>query len=141
MALSSRELAELEHDVAILAACLTSRDGLPAVPNARWLESHLTSTGLARLSKQATEALQAIGPVWAAVDLGAWTATLKLGAQHPANYLDAYALGGCIDLVGSGEGTKLLPRPDRFFGVPMSQLVDGHWLAYRAARFIFEGNT
>ena len=69
-------------------------------------------------------------PLYVLSDVDAWTDVLREGAKSPSVFADAIALGGSIDVAPTGH---VIDRPDRFFGVPFSQLLDGHWMAFRAA--------
>ncbi len=86
-------------------------------------------------------ALRTVSPSLLRCNHDAWLAYLTLGAAHPSNYARAAALAGCtdgreeiVDARGKPVGSRVIQRPDRFFGVPIGDMTDGQWLAYRAAR-------
>lgn len=68
-------------------------------------------------------------------------AKLIAGARAPENQVQCMALGQSFDLthlsgftVGKDKPALVfIPRPDRFFGVPLNQLHACHYLAYYAA--------
>jgi hypothetical protein len=78
-------------------------------------------------------ALTTAFPSLGLTDLAAWRPVLSQGANDPSNLVLTHALGGCVDFGFGG----ISERPDRFFGVPLNQLVDAHWLAFWAAREAF----
>jgi hypothetical protein len=40
-----------------------------------------------------------------------------------------------VDIAGPTGAT--IPRPDRYWGCPIVDLLDGHWMAFRAARAVY----
>lgn len=87
---------------------------------------------LVDLARQVADALCVCSPMYSGSDMKAWERALEEGAQ--ANIYETYSLASCID-VGFGAP---VPRPDRYWGVPVGQLLDGHWMVYRAARAVVE---
>lgn len=81
------------------------------------------------------EALAICGPTRLTSLRNDWHVALCEGARHPANWQDAYALGGCYDIsFGFGKGAfHVTDHPEWWFGVPQREMIDGHWMAYRAA--------
>ena len=79
-------------------------------------------------------ALGRIGPVLGHVDVAAWHTALCEGARAPRNGTAVFALGQCYD----ASYSRPVDRPDRYWGVPLCQLTGGHWLAYKAARALYE---
>jgi hypothetical protein len=79
-------------------------------------------------------ALVAISPSYARSDVAAWRATLEEGAKHRSNLHDALVLGASADF---GWGTTVY-RPDRYWGLATCDLLDGHWMAFAAARKVSE---
>lgn len=81
------------------------------------------------------EALSICGPTRLTAERNAWHVALCEGAKHSANWQDAYALGGCYDVsFGFGKGAiHVTDHPEWWFGVPQREMIDGHWMAYRAA--------
>mgnify|MGYP001571680355 FL=1 len=76
-------------------------------------------------------ALGTISPLYSVSDSAAWHAALVEGARlHPHA---AIALGGSL----SDAGRRVCPRPDRYFGLPLGELTDGQWMAFRAAHAVY----
>lgn len=73
--------------------------------------------------------LDVISPSYRTADAKAWDDVLAEGARAPANISPALALGGCVEV-----GWRATPRPDLYFGLPLRELTDGQWMAFRAAR-------
>lgn len=112
----------------ILALVLHTRRG-PAVTNPADLEE-LDEPEVRRLVREVTWALADCAPTYGRSNVAAWRTALRAGAAHPSNLAEANVLASCID-----EGfATIVPRPDRYWGVPLRELLDGHWMAYRAAR-------
>ena len=84
-------------------------------------------------------ALSRIGPTYARSDTAAWKDVLRRGARN--NLAEAYSLGGCVDISMGPTSRYTIARPDRYFGVPLVELTDGHWMAYRAAREVWEEDS
>ncbi len=87
-----------------------------------------------------SEALQALGricPTYALSDSTAWVRALEAGAREPSNLHDAFVLALCVDH-GTGAVT---PRPDRYWGCSPAELLDGHWMIWRAARAVYLAAT
>jgi hypothetical protein len=101
-----------------------------AFPTAAAL-GRLDGAELAELARDAFAALAEVCPTYARSNTDRWSEVLRDGAGHPSNLLEAVALGSCVDVGPAGGG---IPRPDRYWGVPLRELCDGHWLAFRAAR-------
>ncbi|MGK3981310.1 hypothetical protein WMF38_57465 [Sorangium sp. So ce118] len=91
------------------------------------------------LAREVRSVLDVISPTYARSDVGAWAATLKKGAYAGVNWAETLAIGGCVDYAfGFGVG-RFTERPDRYFGMPLAEMTDGQWMAYRAALDIVEG--
>jgi hypothetical protein len=118
--------------VEIAAACLHQNDE-QAVPDGETLASLLDDVEIGRLCRSVTDALDIIGPWIPYSSHGDWVERLAIGAMHPTNIIRAQALSSSID---SGF-THTVPRPDRFFGVPLDDVTEGQWMAFRAARKSF----
>lgn len=81
------------------------------------------------------EVLCAIAPTYARSDVDAWARVLETGAAHPSTVSDAISLAGCVDVTPGGG---VVARPDRYWGCPVGELLDGHWMVWRAARAAVE---
>lgn len=86
------------------------------------------------LAAAVLSSLDVISPSYRTADAGAWAARLLEGAKTPSNMSVALALGGCVEV-----GYRATPRPDLYFGLPLRELTDGQWMAYRAARKFVQG--
>lgn len=82
------------------------------------------------LAEEVAGILDRIAPTYARSNAAAWVDVLERGALHGSNIGDAMTLAACVD--EHQRGTT--PRPDRFWGLPLRELLDGHWMAFRAAR-------
>jgi hypothetical protein len=90
------------------------------------------------LDAEASKALAIVGPTYDRVDWMKWNDRLIQGADK-GGALQA-GLGICVDFaLGFGVG-RAIERPDRYWGCPIADLTDGHWMAYRAAREVYERN-
>lgn len=116
----------------LVAAALWTPDG-PAFssPDAA---GALSLGELLELGHHVVEALAICSPTYSGSDVKAWERVLEEGALAPGNVNETIALAGCVD-VGFGMITA---RPDRYWGMPLNQLLDGHWMVYRAARAVVD---
>lgn len=115
----------------IIAASLHTPQGLAFASEA---EVSLLYTGeMAELATAVVDALDRICPRSGRSDRLSWEKRLLVGAKHPSNSMLVTALAECSDLVVAAKGPVWLPRPERYWGVPVRQLLDGHWLAFEAA--------
>lgn len=90
------------------------------------------------LSKAVVKELDRVCPMLGRIDQAKWHAALCRGARHITNASDRMALSQCYDVVEYGRFQRIVERPDRFYGVPMREMLYGHWLCYHAARALFE---
>lgn len=133
-ALAPLELAEAleddSRDAAIVAAALVDRRGARLVRTRDLLL--LTEREFADLRGAVFAALHRISPSYRLADADAWDRVLRTGAaQHMSTVV---AMGACREAVG----TRIVEAPDKFFGVPRCALMDGHWMAFRAAQRLYE---
>lgn len=77
-------------------------------------------------------ALDTVGPSLRRIDVRAWETTMAEGAR--ACPFESETLAMCVDIAIGFSGHAMVPRPDRYWGLPFSQLLDGHWLAFWASR-------
>lgn len=118
--------AQLTAD--LIAASLTV-DGSPAFVDGAAVARVLDEREVRRLGAHVFNALARCSPTYATSDTVAWLAALQRGAEQ--NPSDAASMHACVDQGG-------IPRPDRYWGIPARDLLDGHWLCWRAARAVFE---
>ena len=94
----------------------------------------LTQAEAKGLQAAVVGALARISPSYTISDSEAWGAQLKLGAAEPANLRTASVMGGCFEQAGK----RIYAAPEKFYGVPRGQLLDGHWMAFLAAQEAYE---
>lgn len=88
------------------------------------------------------DAIDTICPTFERSDVDAWISALKKGAEHPTNRVVAASLGGSVDIILSGNGKPIyFGRPERYFGLPTQDLLDGHLMAFAAARQVEKTTT
>jgi len=95
----------------------------------------LDGAALAAVLADVGEALAIIAPTYARSNVDAWSRALERGAMHLSNVSATVALASCVDVTPAGGIT---PRPDRYWGCPVGELLDGHWMVWRAARAAVE---
>ena len=112
----------------VLAMILHDPSGraFPSVAGMMRMDEH----ELGALAGEAFQVFGAICPSYARSNIAAWKQVLEEGARHPENLAEAAALASCIDATMGGP----IPRPDRYWGCPVNQLLDGHWMCWNAAR-------
>lgn len=86
------------------------------------------------LADAVAEAVGRIAPTYARSDADAWGKALEAGARVLSNIGTCLALASCVDVTPGGR----IGRPDRFWGCPTGQLLDGHWMLLRAAQRALE---
>lgn len=99
----------------------------------------LPESELLALSVDVLAALGEICPLYQSLGTDAWTslhARLCEGARHPSNFTASTALGRCFE--SAGMSGRLVERPDWYWGVPLCDMLDGHWMVYRACRAVYE---
>ena len=116
-----------DHEVLIRVLHTPAGLAFPSLAALGALESH----ELAPLTRETRAALADISPTTARSNGRAWREALTAGARHADNVAEADVLASCVDVTPNGG---FLPRPDRYWGIPLSALLDGHWMAYQAAR-------
>ncbi len=116
----------------VIAECLHSRSGGRVFASEDEV-AELYQPELAALATAVLEALDIICPRSGRSDRKAWEDRLLEGARHPSNTMLVSALSGCADPLITPKGVHWMPHPERYWGVPVCQLLDGHWLAFEAA--------
>lgn len=117
---------------ALIAASLFTADG-PAFSCAQEADL-LTELEEAEALTAVLDGLGECSPMYSTCDTLNWSSVLKKGADHGSNVSLTHSLGGCVD----AGFERYVERPDRFFGVPLMCITDGQWMAYRAARNVYE---
>lgn len=111
----------------LLARCLVDASGEPILAaSSIGLLHPETHRWLVRLCRAGHEQI----PSFLNPQLKALEESSKLTVN--ANLLNS--LGSCFELSDFGRATFYVDRPDRFFGQPLCNLLDSHWLAFRIAR-------
>lgn len=98
----------------------------------------IPSTEFAELMSAFADVFFAISPLFRHSNAAAWHEKLLAGAKAVESLTAVKALGTAYDLAGGIDKPRIIPRPDRYFGAPTRELLDGHWMAYRAARAVYE---
>jgi hypothetical protein len=119
-----------------VARALLTNDG-PAFASAAEVGALDTHEAM-RLALAVKAALDIISPSYTRHDVAAWGKALKDGAKDVRNLTDAIALGGCVDYALGFSTGRVVERPDRYFGLPLAEMTDGQWMAYRAARALVQ---
>jgi hypothetical protein len=133
-ALSSLEIATAydndAQEAALLASALTDGKGRAVVSGADLLL--LTDREFCDLRTAVYASLCRISPSYRLCDVDAWDRVLREGADQ--NLSVAVAMGSCREAVGR----RIVEAPEKYFGVPRGALLDGHWMAFRAAQHVYE---
>jgi hypothetical protein len=143
-ALSGTELADVyagpRPSSDLVARCLLAGTR-KAFRSAKELEATLDERVAKETSQAVLEALAKV-PIVGLRDWDKWQEILDEGAEHASNVSTAWRLGGSRELWQergwSDQGeilrTRVIDHPEWWFGVPQSNLIDCHWMAYQAAR-------
>lgn len=123
------ELRSSRAELEVLARCLWTPSG-PAFDGTDLL-GRLDEAEVSTLAREAATVLNRIAPVYGRADLDKWKLTLERGARHVSNISTILAMGECWAPVPLTKAR--MPHPDRYWGVPVRGLLDGHWMAFRAA--------
>lgn len=91
----------------------------------------LSSSEMAQLGSEVLDALHFISPTYQRSNIEAWSVALREGAAHQSNFQEALAMYKSCDRVGMDA--VAYERPDRYFGLPMCELTDGHLMVFSAA--------
>lgn len=114
----------------LLAAVLTA-DGLPAFESATEA-AFLDAEAQRDLLVEASDALDRVCPLYRRIDFPAWELALKRGAQALPSVTRGFV--SCVDIIPTfGREPLKREHPERYWGIPPADLLDGHWLAFRAA--------
>jgi hypothetical protein len=98
----------------------------------------LTEAKYETLAKEFLGVFIRICPVVSRCDAKAWLDVLEKGASHNSNEVASSLLGTSYECFNDSRNIRIVDRPDLYFGVPKQELLDGHWLCYRAARRLDE---
>jgi hypothetical protein len=120
----------------LVAASLMTDDG-PAFSSpdlVGCMASHLFDA----MSAEVRLALDTVSPTYVLSDLAEWERALIAGARHPSNRWTVREMANCVAVSLGPSQAFCHERPDRYFGLPVRELTDGHLMAYRAARAAVE---
>lgn len=115
---------------AILAAAVTDADGALVFSSPSDVRRIVESTELDAMIAEVIVVLDAIGPTFGRCDSTRWQLVLSQGAQDVPSV--AYGMAQCFDVAVGFGGISKKPRPDRYYGAPIRELLDGHMMAFRA---------
>jgi hypothetical protein len=96
----------------------------------------LEQAEFASLADGVLSALSIVGPVSGQIDWPAWERVVCDGARRCGYESEQVAMSS--DVAVGFAGLVRSPRPDRYWGVPLSELLDGHWLTYWACRKVHD---
>lgn len=119
-----------DYESAVTSLALADEEGRPMLSFQR--AQSMPTRDLAELVDAIETGLWRCSPRYATIDHDAWERALRTGAE--SNAAISLPLGGCYEI----HNNRFVDRPDRFFGCPVSELNDGHWMAYFASRSHFE---
>jgi hypothetical protein len=108
-----------------IAEALVGGDGERVVGDWRSLRA-LRSSEFAALREAVDDSLWRICPTFSFSDDTAWNQRLSIGLLSSGSL--AHHMVSCFDVVG-GEGYRHA-RPDRYFGRPACELLDGHVMVF-----------
>ncbi len=91
----------------------------------------LSSDEAVELGAAVIEAMKAVSPTYPRSDVVKWSVRLREGAMTNFNIAEAELMASSQDYI-IGKKAYPLPRPDRYFGMALSELTDGQLMAYRA---------
>lgn len=123
----------------MVAVALLDNEGDRVFRSGRELERSVEPREYGKLVSSVLRALQIISPHYGHIDSASWERRLLEGAE--SNSSIAISMGMCVDVAAGLGGTLKWPRPDRYWGCAPRELLDGHWMAYRAARELYERVT
>jgi hypothetical protein len=124
--------AHISHVAARVVATALCTPAGPAFSCAAEVD-RLSEPEVLTLAGDVLDALAVISPMYGRVNADLWKARLYEGAAHPVNLNAAVAMAECCDIAIGFGGSARIARPDRYFGLSVSQLTDGQLMAYRAA--------
>ncbi len=135
----AHEIPELRNDdigrrLVVAALCKLSGDPLTTYEDLGGLPSAELST----LAAVVSGALDGISPTHWRCNVTEWIRVLSKGALHVTNRPEVLAIVHCGDVAIGYSGGNRTPRPDRYFGMPVSDLTDGQRMAIEAAHEAYE---
>jgi hypothetical protein len=119
--------------LALTAACLWTTAG-KAFRSASEIAGCLDDRTVLDLTMATMAALDVCSPSYTRSDWKAWELALVNGASDRSNITHAMHMTMCADVTIGFGGSCTIGRPDRYFGLPVAELTDGHLMAFEAAR-------
>lgn len=89
-----------------------------------------------RIAKSVELGLAVCAPTYGRVDLGAWENVLREGAKRSGAI--ARAWGDACDTITGLTRVVLEPRPERYHGVPLAEVLDGHRMVQAVCRQLLD---
>lgn len=117
---------------AVLSVALHHSTGKRIFPSAEYIADTFREVEIADMYSKVRDLFWGISPLYGWSDWESWQKVLKEGAEDASNNCQAMALGSSFEITG----TKIVDRPDRYWGMPLREITDAKWMAYRAARDI-----
>jgi len=124
-----REVRQYEGAARVISLCVYTDKGRAFTSPDQALR--LSESELDQLGSEITVALQHCSPTFRRSDAQSWELALKEGAQHMSNFYESMSMYRSCDR--AGMDANLVERPERYFGVPMCELTDGHLMVFSAA--------
>lgn len=125
----SEDARELAFCPMMLELALVTPEGRPFADAATY--RRVDADELRRAWGAVSSALHIVSPIRATADVTEWKRVLHLGAQQNGSITDR--IGDCLDVSVGFGGVVRVPRPDRYFGMPLCELTDGQLMAFGAA--------
>lgn len=123
----------------VIAQSLITANGKPVFGSIESVLDSISMDEIALLDDAVTNALSIVSPIVGLSEYGAWHTALCDGAKDPSNVWAAHAIGDAYILVdGPHINPRIIDRPEDYWGISRRELIDCHWLAYRAARAVKE---
>lgn len=135
-ALSSLELQTCKHNDQLILKTLMLENQV-AFSSIKNLE-FLTYREYQLLYREIIATLEIISPTFLNCEVSSWIDILTQGAQSYLNFLPMHSLGQCFQYSAIGSVLLCQDFPERYFNLPRNQLLDGHWLAYLAAKKVYK---
>lgn len=133
-AATSSEIKRCKNTAELAALAVVGADG------ERILSGHavqlLMASDWALLNTAVAQAYDTICPLSGQCHSQSWIDALKIGAR--VNTVLYSQLASCFDPIVGRTKVYLRQRPDMFFGKPMSEMLDGHLLVFRAVHDLLD---
>ncbi len=128
------ELRDARAVSALMAATVHDASGARVWQSRLELDESFTDDQVRRMWRDVSDALDVCSPIVGRVDLDSWRQALGEGATHPSNATLLRAVDASRKLVPVMSRKPIFESdPQAFFGLPLSSLTDGQWIAYDAA--------